>query len=462
MPVDTQHSDYSKHTTRWKRCRDASIGQDAVHDATVTYLPKLGGQTDDEYKAYRLRAMFYGATGRTIDGLTGMLFRKPTQTELPSAITPYEEDITRDGLSLQNFAEQTAEELLQVGRAGILVDHPPGVAAITQADAQAARLRPYLRLYKTESIINWKLDDGILSMVVLEEVIQEDEDEYKSEDVKQWRVLDLLESRYRQRIFQKNDKDEFIQIGDDIFPLMNNAALDYIPFVFCGVRDCSPDVDMPPLMSLVDTNLSHYRTSADYEHGLHWCGCPTPVITGYTKKDGERMVIGSGEAWILPQPEAKATILELKADSLGALQTALERKEGQMASLGARMLSPDKKAAEAAETAAIHRGGESSVLASIAQSLSIALSKAVQIMAEWAGTSEEVTVTINRDYLPTAMSAPELTALVGAWQSGGISHESLYDALVKGEVIADKGTFEDEQERIDENPVGLGMASDGQ
>ena len=462
MPVNTRHKEYDKFSAKWKRCRDTASGQDAIHSAGESYLPKLGGQEDDEYAAYKLRASFYAATTRTIDGLSGMLFRKPPETVLPTVIEPYEDDVTRDGLSLQNFAEQGAEQLLQVGRGGILVDHPPGAAVITQAAAQDMRLRPYLRMYTAESIINWKITDGILTMVVLEEIVDDVVDEYKSDDVTQWRVLDLFNGQYRQRTYRKGEKkDEFVQVGNDIFPLMRGNRLKYIPFVFMGVRDSSPSIDMPPLMPLVDTNLSHYRSSADYEHGLHWCGCPTPVITGYTLDDGKRLSIGSGEAWVLPAADAKATILELKADSLGALQIALERKEGQMAALGARMLSPEKKAAEAADTAAIHRGGESSVLASIAMALSASISRAMQIMTEWAGSSEEARIDINRDYLPTGMSAQDLTARVQAWQGGAISHEELYDQLVAGEVITEKeGGFEAEKERIAENPPGMNMGGE--
>ena len=462
MPVNSTHKEYDKYSAKWKRCRDNAQGQDAIHAAGAEYLPKLGGQTDNEYKAYKMRASYYAATARTIDGLTGMLFRKDPEIKTPTSLDRYKSDITRDGVTLINFAEQVGEELLQVSRAGILVEHPPATAVMTEAAAEAARLRPYLTMYKAEQILNWRVDDGVVVMIVLEETACEPDDDYKDDEIKQWRVLKLENGRYLQQVWRKKKdggKDEFIQHGDDIIPLMNNNALAYIPFVFAGIRDVSPSVDMPALMALVDTNLSHYRTSADYEHGLHWCGCPTLVISGYNNDPESPLTIGSGAAMILPDPNAKAMLLELKADSIGALKEALERKEGQMASLGARMLSPEKKAAEAADTAAIHRSGESSVLSSIAGSLSIALSKALTIMGEWTGSSEESTLKINRDYLPTGMSPQAITALLQSWQSGAISHESLYDSFVRGEVIT-SDSFEDEQEKIADNPAGMISADD--
>jgi len=236
MPVNSTHDQYDKMAGKWKRCRDAAAGQDAIHAAGEQYLPKLGGQDSDEYNAYKKRATYYNATGRTVDGLSGMLFRKEMQVEIPTAIEAYRDDITRDGLTLQNFAEMLAEEVLQTGRAGILVDHPPAVAVLSLAAAQAARMRPYLRLYKAEAVINWKLTDGVLSQVVLEETISEAEDEFSGKARKQWRVLDLSNKTYRQRIFQKNDKDEFIQIGRDIFPIMNGKPIDNLAKCLSGEK----------------------------------------------------------------------------------------------------------------------------------------------------------------------------------------------------------------------------------
>jgi hypothetical protein len=56
MPVNTQHPDYSTMVGRWKRCRDAADGEDAVHNAAETYLPKLKDQTPTDYQAYVMRA----------------------------------------------------------------------------------------------------------------------------------------------------------------------------------------------------------------------------------------------------------------------------------------------------------------------------------------------------------------------------------------------------------------------
>jgi len=461
MAVDTKHSEYLSNYEIWERCEHASQGQDEIHEYGVKFLPRLSGQTDQEYYAYKQRALYFNATARTIDGLTGMLFMKPEAVIAPNAMDDIIADITMSGLSLHQLSEMVAEEVITLGRCGVLVDYPPIVNAVTLAQAQAQGARPYATMYDAESIINWKTgrinNVEQLTLVVLEEENEIAVDYFESKCEPQWRVLDLIEGVYCQRLFRKDKRGEFILV-DEIYPQINGRPLNKIPFEFFGVRDNSPCVDKPPLLDLVDVNLSHYRTTADYEHGLHFTGLPTPVVTGYYSDDKSASLrIGSGTAWLLPDPQSKAFYLEFTGQGLGELREALRSKEAMMATLGARILAPEKRAAESAQTANIHRSSENSVLASIAQSISIGLTHVLELLRDWSGATGEVSVELNRDFIPNSMSAQDVDSLVKSWQSGAISHQTLFFNLVSGDVIAQDVSFDDEMERIANMPAHSGL-----
>lgn len=459
MAVDTKHEEYDEYYDQWERCEHAAEGQDEIHEYGTDYLPRLSGQTDQEYKAYKQRALFYNATQRTIDGLTGLLFIKPPITEYPQGLESIAADITMSGVNLHQFAEMVAEEVVTIGRCGVLVDHPPMTEALTLAQAESLGMRPYMRLYDAESIINWRTDriNGAetLVLVVLEEDYEIQEDEFKSECKTQWRVLDLPNGVYRQRVFRKDDKGNFY-VESEIFPSSQGKNIARIPFEFFGIRDNTPCVDKPPLLDLVDVNLSHYRTTADYEHGLHFTGLPTPVVTGfYSDAESAQLRIGSGTAWLLPDPAAKAFYLEFTGQGLSELREALRSKESMMATLGARILAPERKVSETAQAAAIHQAGENSVLASIAQSISIGLTHCLEWVANWVNITGDISVSLNRVYLPNSLTYQDVQALVQSWQAGAISHETLFDNLVKGDVVSPDISFQDEMERIDMNTPGL-------
>lgn len=477
LPVEERHKAYDAHYVQWKRCRDVALGMDSVHAAGVEYLPKLADQTDPEYKAYKMRAGFFNASWRTIVGLQGMLFRQPPKIVVPSAVEPLLEDIDLKGTPFVLQLIEVAEEALKIGRVGLLVDFPivskEDETRMTQADAGPLNLRPTIGVYKAESIINWQsrvIDNRtVLSQVRLEENVAIRESEFKTVEEKRWRVLDLdATNTYRVRIFRKNDRGEQEQVGTDVWPEMGGKNLDYIPFYFIGVDDNTWECDAPPLIDLVDLNLGHYRVSADYEHGCHFTGLPTPYIAGHRAKENEQGVviekfnIGSTTAWVFGDPLTKVGFLEFSGQGLEALRLNLEDKKKDMAVLGARMLEALQKQVEAADTAAIHRGGENSMLSSVAQSISIGVRRAMLTFCRWAGAdvpeddSKAVEFELNRDFFPVPMDSNELNALVNSWQKGAISYESLFDNLQRREVVPKDVTAEEEQDKIEAEGPKLG------
>jgi len=471
--VDIQHPSYQAMADQQKKCRDTASGSKAVKAAGVEYLSRLLDQTDADYKAYKLRASFFNAVWRTISALAGLIFRKPPTIEVAPSIEPMLEDVTMSGVDFQIFAQQTAIEVLTTGRMGILVDFPSqSTEGMTLADAQAQQIRPIMQQYKADTIINWKTDRvdnaTVLSMVVLREDAElppDNEFEHKTET--RYRVLDLVRRKikdgagkneglvYRVRIFRiDKDSKEQEQVGVDLFPLMNNKPLSYIPFYFIGVDDTTPDVDEPPLIDLVDLNLSHYRMDADYKHGLHFTGLPTAIVSGYTQENkADKLYVGSSSAWVFPDPQAKAMFLEFTGQGLGALEKALEKIEQNMAILGARLLTAEKKDAETSQTAQIHRAGENSVLSAISQTISIGLTKALNTFAEWAGSEGDWLVELNRDFLPEGMSPQELTAWVAAQIQGVASPQVVFWNMQQKEVIPPDLAFEEHQAQLLSNPL---------
>lgn len=452
--VKKTHPEYDGMVAKWQRCRDTVAGSDAVKAAGTKYLPALKDQSADDYEAYKTRAKFFNATWRTIQALNGMLFRRPPVVAVSESVNALLEDVTMSGISFSTFAQQISMESLTMGRVGILVDYPSqSTDGMTAAEAAKLNLRPVMQQYTAESIINWKTawigNKTVLTLVVLTEdaAIEGTEFEHKAEI--RYRVLDLQAGKYRVRVFRIDDKGEDEQVGGDIFPVMNGKPLDFIPFFFLGVDDTTPNADLPPLIDLVDLNLDHYRMSADHKHGLHFTGLPTGVITGYRpENDSEKLYVGAAHFLVLPDPQAKASFLEYTGQGLSAIVQELERTEQQMAVIGARLLTAEKKATETAQTAQIHRAGESAVLSAIAMTTSAVLTKALTLFSKWAGSDTECAVELNQEFLPPGMTPQELSALVSAWQTGAISMQVLFSCLQKAELIASDLTLEEMQGQI--------------
>lgn len=451
MPVNTNHPDYDAYAPIWKRARDVAKGSDAVKASGVTYLPRLEEQTDSAYNAYKTRATFYNATYRVIAAMLGMLFRKEPTKEVPASLDDNLEDINLKGDDLLTFANKSVYELVTVSRIGLLNDHTkkPVTGDLTIAQAQQIGFRATLQMYPAESIINWRkttvANKTVLGMVVLKEEIEKVDptDKFKTKCQEQYRVLELDENGYYSvSVSEVDASGKEVVIEPPFYPTIDGKPLNEIPFQILGPGGLQIDIEEPAMIDLIDLNLAHYRTSADYEHGSHFTGLPQPYITGYSpqmQEDGkatpEKFYIGSGAAWLFRDPQAKAEYMEFKGEGLKALESNLDRKEGQMAILGARMLAPEKKVAETATTAAIHRTGENAILSSVSVTVSKALTTALTLFATWSGTKAECKFELNRDFLPLSLDAQYLTAIVTAYLKGAMPFEALFDLYQRADLI---------------------------
>lgn len=451
MKITDTCKDYEKRIEQWKRCRAAVSGTDAVKDAGQAYLPNLPGQTKAEYDAYRMRAVFYNATARTLDGLTGLVFAKEPDIEFPDSASDIQEDVDLHGTPLQEFAEEVLEEVIGVGRCGILIDHTVDPGVVSKADAERLGLRPYAIVYEAECVTNWTIgrvnNKAALTRVVLKE-------SYDADDGEQVQYRELVQDEngiYSIQLWQcllidGKRTTEFTKIGEPVYPKMGGTPMGFIPFWFAGPEGSNYCPDKPPLLDLVDINMAHYRTMADLQHGRFFCGLPTPYFAGFHFEDENPTIkLGSTSALISSDSGAHAEYLEFKGEGLNALVLACEKWEEMMARLGARMLAgQEKKSAETAETVRIRSTGETSVVADIARAVSRTLSQALTVLVQWAGyDATEVKIALNTDYMPTQMDGPMLVAMTSALQSGAIPKLVYFENLQKGEIIADTWEFDD-------------------
>lgn len=453
MAVNAKHPEYSKNLTKWQLMRDALAGEVAKEK----YVPKLSDQEAEEYSAYVGRAEFYNATARTQVALTGLLFAKPPKVELPEALKSIGENISLDDDTLEALAKNIANECLSVGRCGVLVDLPSVEKAdYSKLEAERLNLRAYATLYKAENIINWKTTkingSNVTSLVVLAETYAEPtQDEFVDKIKTRYRVLDLHEGYYRQRVFSETKARNF-EVVSEIYPSANGQKLEYLPFTFFNVNDLKTAVEKPPLLDLAKVNISHFRSEVDLEHGTHFTALPTPYVTGYQGESSEKLKIGSTAVWVINDPSAKVGFLEFSGAGLSTLENRIATKEKRMSILGARLLLDEKKTAEATETLQMRKSGENAVLTNVASTISegiVSFLKDIAFFENIAG--ENLIYEINTDYNLTMIEPQLLAQIIAGIQSGDIPNEVLYDALLKGELMPKTiQSYEDYQAKLEQ------------
>jgi hypothetical protein len=470
MPVDSQHDEYRMAASVWARLRDVLDGHDAMVAGGTRYLARLEGQVPEEYHAYQQRAAFVEATSRTVEGLAGAIFRKPVQFTTPPAFDDLVSKFSNRGVSGQVFVKEVVNEVLSMGRYGVLVD----IDGLGQT---------YAAGYTPEDIINWReiVVDGHprLSLVVLrEERISFDDDPFEGKKIKRIRVLALTNEEgravYTQRVFEKqvgeNKREAWVLVEESV-PTMRGTPLDFIPFTFFAPDNLDPAVARSPINGLALANISHWRTSADLKHGAHFTALPTPWIAGDIQGgDQSAMSIGSGVAWHLLEG-SQVGMLEFTGAGLAAVRQIREDEKQDMAVLGARLLEDQKSGVEAAATVMLRHRGENSVLANISDAVSRGMTRVLQTMVWWAGgpapefmggPDDQVKVKLNSDFVEKALTPQEMVQLIAGWQQGGYGGEVLFTNLRDGERLPEGMDFEAWLRDIEENgPAAQSMGSFG-
>jgi len=468
--VTEPRNEYTDQLIDVQRNRAAVAGERSVKRGGVKFLPPLASMccsiTYDEngeqqfrqsitltkegqaaYTKYIALASFYGATGRTVDGLVGLIFSKNPVQELPPIIEYLDENADSKGNSLRDLAKKAATEAMVSPRSGILVARPSTPEGSSIADVEAQNLRPKLLSYKFEDIINWDYEviNNVekLSLVVLCELTTK-RDGFKVDVEKQYRVLELIEGVYHQSLY--NDAGAQIEA---ILPVtINGSTSDVIPFYFVEVGAEGKAI----INDLVDMNFHHYQVSADYNSKNHFSSFTIYYETG--ADSSQNMLMGNGVKWSNRSSDATFGILQPDGNA-DALRISLQDDEQRMAALGAEALKPRSSGAESAEAKSLDQVAQNSTTADVAITISEALTKALNFASMWMGSTEEAVYELNTDYNPTGMSGQDLTAMVSAYQGGAISYDTLYENLQRGEIASVERTADEERAMITNADTGM-------
>ncbi|KAA0970300.1 DUF4055 domain-containing protein [Aureimonas fodinaquatilis] len=471
MPVNSTHPQYDAARDTWRRNRDAVAGQEAIKAGGELYLPRPNAaDASDEnrarYDRYLERALWYASPERTKNSLIGAVFRKgPEKQELVPQIEYLAEDADGAGVSLEQLAKHVVGEQLEVGRIGILVDYPAAEEGLSEEQVRRRNLRATLALYDTESIINWRVAKVggrlVLTLVVLKELQQTEDDGYAVETEEVYRVLKLEDGHYVQRLF--NSKEE--QIGEDIEP--RNAAgqrWTEIPFVVIGSENNRADVDRAPLTHLCNHAVAYWQTSADhrenlYTHGQLTLGIASDLsVEDWASANPKGVQVGAPVGIFLGSGGSFHTA---SAPESTSLSKALEDLRAEMAELGAQIITKGGQA-QTAEAARIDASAESSVLSNLVGNASEGLEQALEWAAEFmGGDPTAVLFTLNQEFFDEALDPQTRTVMLQELDRGLIAKKDYRASLRKADHIDALRSDEEIDQDVEGQGPALGMMADG-
>lgn len=473
MSVTNVRPEVSENLKTWRMVRDAVAGSRAVKGGD--YLVPVNGHDESRENEERNRArlagaVYFNATGRTLQALTGIAFGKWPGVTLPAGLEFLTDDADGSGVGIINLSQLTVSNVLQAGGAALLVDYPQTDKPASRADVQAGYVRPTITLYPRESVINWRLVPrgarSVLGMAVIHETVEE-WDGFDRAEIEQYRVLklgrldgedDTAPERYIVQIWRRNGGAWFVD--SEWVPLdASGAPWQEIPLAFIGATNNDPIPDTPPLYDLAEMNLAHFRNSADYEESLYYAGQAQTWVIGAdshwleeAQKSG--LYVGSRAIGVAP---AGGDVKLLQAEPVSALADEMRHKVELMAQLGARLVAPGEAVRTATQSASEEKTANS-VLSLVCDNVSDAFRAALRWCAKFTGDTGETDFSISTEFSGLQFDAQQLTAAIAAVQGGLMPATDFWTYLrALGLIDATKG---DEEIRDELEGAAAGPALD--
>ena len=448
--VNFVRQELSEMTETYREIRDCV--ERRVKAKRDLYLPVPFVEEDKNentlrYEAYIKRAVFYNVTGRTLSALVGQIFSRPPEVILPKMLESMKDDATGRNVSLEQLAKDAGHWTVGYGRSGVFTDFPKTDGVVTRKQLLDGTVKPRLSLYGPENITNWQEEvrkdkfTGKSRLMVTLIVLTEDFDvpgRFNTTRGKLFRELRL------------NDKQEYtMQTWTEADGVIKALEPEYtptdskgepfneIPFEPIGSINNDLTIDPAPMGDMAELNIGHFRNSADFEESCFIVGQPTLVISNLTVEwyedvfDSKDIYMGSRRAIMLPE-NGQAQIIQAQPNSLP--QVAMTQKEAQMVALGAKLVENRQVRRTATETG-ITSAAESSVLATCANNVSAAFTRALKHAYKFiAADDAEIKFLLNTDYAFNTMSQEERVQTMADFVGGLLSFTEARAVLRRGGV----------------------------
>ena len=465
---------YKRLEPVWSFLKDMYAGRRAWVDPAYgisdtakasAYLPKHTDESITDWKARVRRSFFPRKFAEVIDESAAYLSRFYT-VDLHPSLEEKLSNIDNKGNSLKVFLAEADRLALRDEHCFVYIDFPTlpldadGNPLIKNAKQERELDRsPYLVLIEASNVINWRVErtrsgQEYLTMVVIQECVEEYKGDYGSETRIQYRVI--YPDRYE--VYGTTDNNVY-----DYFLIeQGETSLGVIPIVPYSVTDDSDFFGgTPPLIDIAELNLELYLKKSQYDEILLKCNMPVYVVNELVPRQ--------------PRPNANGEPSQPPSISIGP-NTVLFNVEGSVLEPTGRAIDQTRLSIEniekqIKEKSLAFKHGTSPLTATEVNRISVSDGANLVRMAAakessvrrifdywmlWIGSSDDPGfIQIDKSLLSSPISEGNATFLFELRKSGELSRSSLFEILKSGKILPEEFDIDEELDNLERETGGL-------
>lgn len=441
--INERSEEIASFLKEWNDNRAMIKGERAVKAPGATFLPRDEGMSFEAHANMVQRTPFHPMAARTHEGLKALASHKPATIKAPPSVEDILRTITRQGYTLANLAGRIFGELLTTNFVGLVVDYPASAGPITQAQAIAKGIRPFIAMYTAENILGIETDTVNSRQRVCRVRLQDDKETI--------RELRLDDGVYTVNIWKQTGGQW--AVASRVTPT-GPETIDEIPFTLVST-DEDFDPSKAPLADVCALNRQLFLASSNLAQCHWWLSSPVPVIKKKIAEGEGDIKIAPGVVWRFDcdPKEAEADFLEWTGGQVAELRAEVDSLKADLAKNGLRMLADERAGVEAAETAAIRRASENAILANLVRKRDEGLNDALAWLAWWLGLAEDaITYEGTTDFNSIPLDTPKLTFIKSLADGADpyLSRDGFIDILIANEVYPETFDKEADAQKIAE------------
>lgn len=400
LGLDNPSSDYLAQIDYWNMIEAINSGAKGMRENCRLYLPQF---PNESYADYAYRCKFPPFTNIYSD-ISRNLAAKPFSKELKleddsdPELEGLCEDIDGQGNNLHVFGSAVFRAALDKAIDWILVDYskaPAGNRPRSKAEEQAAGLRPYWvhvpaeRMLAVYSATIGGVEQFVHARIREDVVERKNWKEVTKERIRVFNRDRLNDGNYAEATFQiwerqrsETGVDKWVSIEGP--SPVSIGIIPLVPFI-TGIRQGATWQIRPPLRDIAHLQIEEYQQESNLKSILELTCFPMLVGVGVKSTDdkGNAIKVPVGPRSVLFGPQGSEwKYLEVKADSIKALEAHLDETRKNMLALG---MQPMMQANLTVITSAHISVKANSAAQAWALGLKDALEQAFKITAMWLG-----------------------------------------------------------------------------
>ena len=425
--------------SKYQLINDLKGGADAIIGAGDKYLSRGLRESKLSFEQRLKHSRYIDYFNSTVQSITGLMFSdKVVYEDLDPKLQPFIENADSIGTHYDLVLSKLFKNSLEFGLGFILVDIAKGEK---QSLADEVGIEPYATLINAMNVISYKSEvingKTVLSQIVIRELVEEDIDEFETEVVEQFRVL----NRGYYRIFRGNIKEGFGVVEE------GETGLDYIPLFALNLDEDGGFLDAkPPLYELGTLCKYHYQDYSEMSWSLFTANVPIRTMTGITADEAKGLEISHNTVMRSDNENAKFSYWEYDPKAIKFTADELEKLRGEIAKAGIGAIS-GKSQMTATENVLDNIKTESK-LQTYARKLRDVAELVLMCVADFKGMDTDNTGRVNINIkLSSDVDASFITAVTGAYAKGSMSLDTMY-AMIQTGKMPDNFDIEEEKSKI--------------